>query len=259
MSSERRIRASRANGARSRGPVTAEGKKRSSYNAIRHGLLADCIVLPGESVDDFHALVGQFVGRFQPLDDFEFNMIEEMAAHYWRMRRAWAVETATLRDTIYAQPSDGPADRIAAAMGKLAEEPLLHLLHRYENRLHRMYHRAMRNLLQLRAEIPNLPNEPGPTNEHLEPEPASEEPGPSALIQEQNRPILRADAALDLEVPGQPHVERDGPLDVEGDGPLVCPAGSPPRGTPLDERVPADDGAVQYFVVESNHRFGCKT
>ena len=37
MSSLRRILASRANGARSRGPTTAAGKKASSQNAIRHG------------------------------------------------------------------------------------------------------------------------------------------------------------------------------------------------------------------------------
>jgi hypothetical protein len=196
MSSERRIRASRANGARSRGPATPEGKQRSSYNAVRHGLLATCVVLPGESAEAFHALVDQFVERFQPLDNFEFNMIEEMAAHYWRMRRAWAVETVTLRDSIAAQRRDDPVERIAGAMGKLAGDPLLQLLHRYETRLHRMYHRVMRNLLQLREEIPNLPdepddsqpiaetlpfpardeanlpNEPNPTNEHLDSSPA---------------------------------------------------------------------------------------
>ena len=92
MRSLRRIDSSRANGARSRGPITPEGKERASTNALRHGLLAKCLVLENESNECFDDLVTQHIRRFAPADGVEFAMIEEMVAANWRMRRAWAIE-----------------------------------------------------------------------------------------------------------------------------------------------------------------------
>ena len=66
MSSLRRINSSRANGARSRGPITPEGKERASANALRHGLLAECVVLENESNQCFDDLVTQHIERFAP-------------------------------------------------------------------------------------------------------------------------------------------------------------------------------------------------
>ncbi|MGB7723408.1 MAG: hypothetical protein WBL65_26150, partial [Bryobacteraceae bacterium] len=68
MRSLRRINSSRANGACSRGPITPEGKERSSTNALRHGLLAKCVVLENESSECFDELVTQHQERFAPAD-----------------------------------------------------------------------------------------------------------------------------------------------------------------------------------------------
>jgi hypothetical protein len=164
MSSLRRINASRANGARSRGPITAEGQERSSANAIRHGLLAKCVVLENESGPCFDDLVAQHTERFAPVDGVEFGMIEEMVAAYWRMRRAWAIENRLMEKALRNQPPGDEAARIAAAFSELAASPELNLLHRYEARLHRMYQRALYNLVFL-GEC-ELPNEPSPISEH---------------------------------------------------------------------------------------------
>src|SRR5689334_14903135 len=102
MSSEKRILASRANGALSRGPKTPEGKARSARNALRHGLLAKYVVLRNESHEGFEELCKIYTNRFAPVDDVEMGLIEEMASAYWRMHRGWAIEnhlmnTATAR------------------------------------------------------------------------------------------------------------------------------------------------------------------
>jgi hypothetical protein len=166
-SSLRRILASRANGARSPGPSTSEGKQRSSRNAIRHGLLARCIVMDKESLESFEALLTQHLDSLQPADGVEFGMVEEMVAAYWRMRRAWAIENRMLEDAANAQGESDPVGAITAAFTSLAASPALALMHRYETRLHLVYQRSLHNLLLLRTLA--VPNEPSPISGHSEP------------------------------------------------------------------------------------------
>jgi hypothetical protein len=178
MKSLRRLLASRANGARSHGPVTSQGKQRSSMNALRHGLLARCVVLENESREGFESLLGQHLDRLQPADGVEFGMIEEMVAACWRLRRAWAIETSLMENAAGASESSDPIERIGAAFTDPSAAVSLALLHRYESRLHKMYERSLHNLLLLRVcespasgapaarGGPELPNEPNPISGH---------------------------------------------------------------------------------------------
>jgi hypothetical protein len=168
--SEKRLLANRANAARSTGPNTPEGKARSAQNALRHGLLAKQILIGNESAENFQALFDILVRRFAPVDDFELGMIEELASSYWRLRRAWCLETEMLTTSMEKQPSRGQIARMAAAFGELAADNRLNLLHRYEARLHRMYQRALQNLILLRQfdaaneKCKNEPKTPIPIN-----------------------------------------------------------------------------------------------
>ena len=166
MSSLRKIESARANGARSHGPVTAEGKQRSAQNAMRHGLLARCVVLDNEAREGFDALFELHLDRLQPADGVEFGFIEEMVSSYWRMRRAWAIETRLLQKRLDDQPGADELSRLAGAFENLAASQSIGLIHRYETRLHCMYQRALKNLLLLRKA--GMPNEPNPISEHPE-------------------------------------------------------------------------------------------
>jgi hypothetical protein len=119
--------------------------------------------LENESSECFDELVTQHQERFAPADGVEFAMIEEMVAANWRMRRAWAIENRLMEKAIRNQPPGDEAARIAGAFSQLAASPELNLLHRYEARLHRIYQRALDNLLLLR-EL-DLPNQPNPISE----------------------------------------------------------------------------------------------
>jgi hypothetical protein len=190
MSSQRRIEASRANGARSQGPVTAEGKQRSARNAVRHGLLANTVVLADEDPHEFRALVDSFVARLEPADDIELGLVEQMAAAWWRQTRSWAVENRIIDTAAAKAETPGPVDRLTHAFTTLAPGPELALMHRYETRQSRMFQRALHNLLLLRKQ--NLPNEPSPISEQ-QAEPVPRKP---VVLAENNFPDLLGDFHL---------------------------------------------------------------
>jgi hypothetical protein len=182
MISDRRKKSSRANGAKSHGPTTPEGKKRSSQNAVQHGLLAKCLLLPGEDAENFEILMQNHERRFQPADGIELGIIEEMCAAYWRLHRVWTMETHTLIHQISTQPAGQPVDRMVGAVNNLAAQPGTALMQRYETRLQNMYSRAIRTFKVLRTiPVPDLdddfpdeqdgpdiefPKEPSPNTEH---------------------------------------------------------------------------------------------
>src|SRR5271167_5055946 len=92
--------ASQLNGARSRGPKTEEGKQRSSMNALRHGLLSKCVVLPMASQEIFDVLLNQHLSKFEPADGVEHSAVEEMVAAEWRKSRLQAIETRLLKNAV---------------------------------------------------------------------------------------------------------------------------------------------------------------
>ncbi len=152
MSSQRRIDSSRANGAKSRGPVTPEGKQTSSRNAIRHGFLAEPVVLDVERAPAFYDLLNDLIREHNAQTETQLNLIETMAMARWRIARLWAIEREILQ-TEMEKPeheSDDPAANLTKAFRALADrDGILGLLNRYEARLDRQYTRALNLLIKL--------------------------------------------------------------------------------------------------------------
>ena len=92
MSSDRKIAANRANGAKSKGPVTPEGKRRSSQNSVRHGVLANTVLLDHEERRFFDELIQGLEADLQPQGTLESTLVETMAVARWRQMRVWATE-----------------------------------------------------------------------------------------------------------------------------------------------------------------------
>ena len=188
MSSQRRINASRANGAKSQGPVTPEGKARSAQNSLRHGILAQTIVLKAESQPAFTDLVTSLESIFVPSNAFETQQIDAMAAARWRSMRIWAIETAGLEHETaqIKDPNITPPTRSHLALVKVnGEAHTSDLLGRYEARYERQYARSFHLLLKYRNNKEILsPTAPPPPPPIAAPPPVPAQPIPPPPIVE---------------------------------------------------------------------------
>ena len=141
----------RANGAKSNGPITPEGKAISSRNSLKHGLTSSRVVLSHESQEEYDALESSFLRRFKPADEVETELVIEMAAARWRLRRVELMEDAVfkkaMRDQAELLGSDAdPADIRDAAYIFVAESKTMRTLASHSRQLRRSYERAWKEL-----------------------------------------------------------------------------------------------------------------
>src|SRR3954468_17776970 len=89
------IAAARRNGARSKGPVTPEGKGKASRNALKHGLTAlHHLVLEDEAPDALEALIATVSEETAATSEIEARLARRLAIALWKGERAERIETA---------------------------------------------------------------------------------------------------------------------------------------------------------------------
>lgn len=116
--------ARRNNGRRySTGPKTDGGKRASSRNAVRHGLWSkgDPVVDTGIFAEDpaaYEDLLEGLHGSFKITSPFMEQLLHDLAAVLWRLRRIPAIEALVL------QQADDIADRLADRTREDLEEIL---------------------------------------------------------------------------------------------------------------------------------------
>src|SRR6202045_629202 len=165
MSSELKSETSRANGAKSNGPKTVEGREKSSHNSFKHGFTAKkTIVLECENKEQFQEVVGYYTVTYQPGSGVEEDLVSEMVACRWRMQRLRLIETALIdsemdRELPEGETSEDPGYKLAFAFRRLVDESrAISLASRYESRLHRIHERTHRTLRELQHSRLNSPS-----------------------------------------------------------------------------------------------------
>ena len=155
MSSRSQKRANKQNAQHSTGPRTDEGKQRSSQNAIKHGLRSKHPIMPGEDPVEYQQKLDKLRADLRPLNALEEDLVEQIADTSWRLKRLSRIEAA-----VNAYHLDRCANKEHNA-GKDEEHILgntfagyaltdLTRLSRYESQLSRRYHRAIKELRDLR-------------------------------------------------------------------------------------------------------------
>ncbi len=115
-----RAEINRRNAQKSTGPRTPEGKNRSRFNAVKHGMTAKTLVLPGEDPDALQERLDSWIGNLQPQNDVEQFLVEQAVQSSWKLDRADRAEVARLSHIIETLPvlEANRQQEEAAALGR---------------------------------------------------------------------------------------------------------------------------------------------
>jgi hypothetical protein len=147
----------RANAQNSTGPKTPEGKKKSSINALRHGLTGQIVVMPSEDLEAYRRHIASFKGDLQPKGSIEAHLVQSLADTAWRLNRVAALETNLLTlgvahasDPFAAPQQIQEALSIAAALESQAKA--LSNLSMHSQRLSRQFERTVNQLREIQKQ-----------------------------------------------------------------------------------------------------------
>jgi hypothetical protein len=169
MSMLTKAESARINGAKSRGPKTPQGRAAVSMNALRHGLSAKTLVLQNEDPVKFAEMLNDYFGYLQPTNPIEVDLVADIVAARWRLRRIWRFETAMIDIEMDSQAPDFEKRfekydedmRGGAAFSALTDKSRgLSTSLRYDIHLGRTYRRSLQELDRLRGvRFKNKPTE----------------------------------------------------------------------------------------------------
>ena len=164
MRTEKQTSASRKNAKKSTGPRTTEGKTNSSKNALKHGLMAQDAVIPGEDPAAFDRHLSNVENTYLPRNYVEKQIVHQIADTMWRIKRLSRIESAVVsasieRTRVYQhdyrverirQGHEGDLQLLGESM--FGGTKFLNNLARYDAHLRRCLHRDLELMMKIRRE-----------------------------------------------------------------------------------------------------------
>jgi hypothetical protein len=161
MTTKKQIESNRRNAQNSTGPRTDEGRRRSSRNALKHGLSAQAVTLDDDEAAEFEWFRDDIIEDLDPKGPIEEQLVDRIAICSWRLRRVYPMEIA-LTESLIEEAQRPCRDSILEELitpeplseGQLVERLLnrcFPILTRYEIGIERSLQRAMHDLERWQA------------------------------------------------------------------------------------------------------------
>ena len=87
MPSQKQLEANRRNAQKSTGPTSAAGKAASSMNALKTGLYAKSLIIPGEKAEDLQQLIDEYYRHHRPAAPEQRGVLDDLILCEWELRR----------------------------------------------------------------------------------------------------------------------------------------------------------------------------
>jgi hypothetical protein len=162
MRTDKQSEASRANGAKSNGPKTPEGKANSAQNGNRHNLTgAQIILLSTEDPIEYLDHEESYLERFQPIDGVERDLVRKLIAASWREKRMDVMEASMIELEMDKQRPkisrefEFMGDQTRQTLALLGTQDIReawNLLSRYQAAARRSYNSAFKALRELQGD-----------------------------------------------------------------------------------------------------------
>ena len=146
MATPAQLTANRANAQRSTGPRSVEGKSVSRFNALKHGVDAASITLPGEDPNAYQSLADAYDETYPTETVIQRFLIDSLVRADWHKKRLQRLEADLIRKAL----DDTPGATLIDVM--LSDSPAAKLLARIQRQIaahERAWFRAHRELVRL--------------------------------------------------------------------------------------------------------------
>ena len=155
MATPKQTAANRANAQESTGPRTTAGKSVSRFNALKHGIYAIHQIMFNEKPEDLAELAAEYHELYSPADSKQRFLVDTLVHNEWRLRRTRRVEAELWLTASNSFLVKNIETTITCTSGDAfaTDSSTFERLQRIVNSCERAWHRALKELEHLQAQV----------------------------------------------------------------------------------------------------------